>query len=93
MRKATWKAPPKSRVTAAAVVRTLALVASHMPRKPMEPEDTPPTRKARVRNSPDWTKLKRDSAPSGLSIAVEVRNTTTARGTTIIAMVRNWRVM
>ena len=79
-------------VSAAAVVRTLALVASHIPRKPTDAEAAAPMRKARVRNSPDSTKLSAVS-PSSLRISVEVRKTTTASGTTITAMVRNWRLM
>ena len=83
----------KSVRVAAAVVRTLARVASHMPRKPMEPDAAPPTRKASVRNRPDWKKPRATSFPPGFTISAEVRNTTTASGTTIMPMVRNWRVI
>ena len=47
---------------AAAVVRMLPRVASHMPRNPIEADAAPPTRKASVRNRPDWAKLERDAS-------------------------------
>ena len=61
---------------------------------PMAPEKMAPTMKARVRKVPDWAKVRetpRTSPSASLLIAVEVRNTTTATGTTMMAMVRNWR--
>jgi len=63
--------------------------------KPMAPENMQPTRKATVRAVPDWRKVMAASPTwpsSSLLMAVEVTNTTMARGTTIIPMVRNWRL-
>ena len=45
---------------------------------------------ASVRNVPDWAHVSA-TAPSGFRTSVEVRNTTTATGTMITAIVRNWR--
>ena len=53
VRMATVRAPPKSLRVAAAVVRMLPRVASHMPRKPMAPDARPPAMNARVRKRPD----------------------------------------
>ena len=97
VRKATCRAPLKSLRRAAAAVRTLPRTASHMPRKPIEAENTQPTMKASVRNAPDCTKVS-ISAPltpsmiDSLLMAVEVRNTTMASGITIMPIVRNWRL-
>ena len=57
----------------------------------MNPEKPAPSRNARVRHSPDSTRLR--PSPVGLSTSAEVTNTTTANGTTIIRIVRNWRLM
>ena len=43
-----------------------------------------------MRNNPDWAKLSA-SLPSLFSIAVDVRNTIAATGTTITPIVRNCR--
>ena len=91
-RNATWRASSIFPLLAAAAVRTFALVASHMPRNPMKPEQSAPKRNARVRKMPDWT-CSRPSPVDSFRISVEVRNTTTASGTTMIAIVRNWRLM
>ena len=91
VRNATWRAAGKSLRRAAAVVRTLPRTASHMPKKPMAPENRQPIRKATVRQKPDWAKVRAVS-PSGLSTAVDVANTMRASGITIIPMVRNWRL-
>ena len=63
-----------------------------MPKKPIAPEATPPMMNARVRNRPDW-KNERATESSSFKISAEVKNTTMASGTTIMAIVRNWRVM
>ncbi len=47
---------------------------------------------ARVRYRPDWPK-PRAIVSSGLTIFDDVRKTTTASGTTIMPIVRNWRLM
>ena len=91
-RNATCSAASMEPVLAAAAVRMLARVASHMPRKPMKPEKAAPARNASVRKMPDWTRSS-PSVPDTFSTSVEVANTTTARGTTISRMVRNWRLM
>ncbi len=75
---------------AAAAVRTLPRTARPMPMKPVRPDMKQPATKARVRNRPDSPK-ERAVEPSGLRISVEVRKTSTAKGTTMIPMVRNWR--
>ncbi len=90
-RNATCMAASIEPFWAAAAVRTFALVASHIPRYPMNPEKLAPKRKASVRQSPDWTRLR--PSPVEFSTSAEVTNTTTARGTTIIRIVRNWRLM
>ena len=92
-RKATCMAASIEPVWAAAAVRTLALVASHMPVNPMKPENRAPARKARVRNSPDCILSRPTAGSRGSSTSVEVRNTTIASGTTITRIVRNCRLM
>ena len=92
VRMATVRALAKSLFIAAAVVRTLPRVASHMPRKPIEADAVPPTRKASVRKKPEPAK-PRATSPVSFLIVDEVRNTMIASGITITAMVRNWRVM
>ena len=63
MRMATLRAPGKSLLVAAAVVRMLPRVASHMPRKPIEPEARPPARNARVRERPEAPKPRAMGSP------------------------------
>ena len=79
-------------VCAAAAVRRFARVDSHIPRNPMKPDRMAPTMNARVRNRPDWAKLKlpdiSDVAPV-FSIAFDVRKTMAASGTTQMPIVRN----
>ena len=91
VRNATCSAPPKSLRRAAAAVRTLPRTATHMPKNPMKPEATHPKMKVTVRMRPDDVKL-RTSLPVVSMTAAEVANTTTARITTITAMVRNCRL-
>ena len=92
-RKATCIASFIEPVWAAAAVRTLARVESHIPRKPMKPEATAPTRKATVRAVPDWANerspLMSRPGTTSASMAWEVTNTTIASGITIMPMVRN----
>ena len=59
-------------VLAAAAVRTLPRTARLMPMKPVRPDRRQPSRKARVRNMPDWTKLSASVCPSAFSTATEV---------------------
>ena len=58
---------------------------------PVSPDMTPPARKASVRQVPDSANDSA-SAPLGFSTATEVRKTTTASGTTMKPIVRNWRL-
>jgi hypothetical protein len=57
----------------------------------MKAENDAPTRKATVRHRPDSTLLR--PSPVGSRTSAEVTKTTTASGTTMITMVRNWRMM
>ena len=61
-----------------------------IPMMPVMPEKVAPTRKARARYRPDSPKLKA-TEPSGLTTLVAVRNTSTARGTTMMRITRNCR--
>jgi hypothetical protein len=91
-RNATCMAPFMSWALAAVAVRMLARVDSHMPRNPIEADASPPTRNARVRKPPDWAKFRPSPLPSSITL-LDVRNTITASGTTMMPIVRNWRVM
>ena len=91
VRKATWRAAGSEPERAAAAVRTLPRTASPMPMKPVRPDITQPTMKAKVRYRPDSTN-DRAWEPSGRSTSVEVTNTTMASGTRITAMVTNCRL-
>ena len=42
---------------------------------PVRPDSTHPSRKARVRNRPDWAKLNASVCPSAFLTATEVRKT------------------
>ena len=81
---------------AAAAVRTLPRTASHMPMKPIEPgEDAARRRRRGCGTRRTGRSVRADRRRPGrrvaLLISVDVTNTTTASGTTIMAMVRNWR--
>ena len=100
VRKATLRAPLKSLRRAAAAVRTLPRTASHIPQKPIVAEKSAPTRNAAVRKMPDCRNVMTCSPPILIAVPldsrigillmeVEVRNTTTARGMTIMPIVRN----
>ncbi|CAB5078924.1 unannotated protein [freshwater metagenome] len=99
VRKATLSAALKSLRLAAAAVRTLPRTASHMPKKPMAAEKRQPMMNAAVRKMPDCRNVITSAPPMMLFpsfsrmgillMAVEVRNTTTASGITIMPIVRN----
>ena len=94
VRNATWRAAGMEPVRAAAAVRTLPRTARLMPMKPVRPDRKQPARKASVRKSPDWTWVRPPMLPrasSGLITSVEVTNTMSASGITMIAIVLNWR--
>ncbi len=91
-RNATCMAPFMSWALAAVAVRMLARVDSHIPRNPIEADARPPTRNATVRNPPDWAKVSPSLLTSSITL-LEVKNTITARGMTMMPIVRNWRVM
>ena len=91
VRKATFRAAGSEPLLAAAAVLTLPRTARLMPMKPVRPDMKQPSRKAAVRKTPDCAKF-RASAPPGFTTRVEVMNTSTARGTTMIRMVLNWRL-
>jgi hypothetical protein len=57
----------------------------------MKPENRAPVRNATVRHVPDCSRSR--PSPEGSSTSAEVTNTTTARGTRMMRMVRNWRLM
>ena len=90
VRNATCRAGAILPVRAAAAVRTLPRTARLMPMKPVRPDMKQPARNASVRKLPDATN---DSAvsPLGFSTATEVTKTTSASGTRMKAIVRNWR--
>ena len=68
----------------------VARTASDIPMKPVSPDIKQPARNASVRNRPE-EKNESASVPSGLSTAVEVKNTTAISGIRMSAMVLNWR--
>ena len=61
-------------VRAAAAVRTLPRTASHMPMKPIEPENTQPTRKATVRKPPGLHEAQGDAADLAVELLVDRRS-------------------
>jgi hypothetical protein len=91
VRNATCRAGGIWPVRAAAAVRTLPRTARLMPMNPVRPDKRPPAMNASVRHVPDSAN---DSAstPLGFSTATDVRKTTTASGTTMKPIVRNWRL-
>ncbi len=90
VRNATFNAPAREPVRAAAAVRTLPRTARLIPMNPVRPDRNAPATNAVVRNAPD---APNDNAvaPPGLSTSVEERKTSPATGTRMNAMVRNWR--
>jgi hypothetical protein len=90
VRKATFRAAGRDPLLAAAAVRTLPRTARLIPRKPVRPDRKQPAKNASVRNRPDSTN-ESTSTPSSFSTLVDVTKTSTATGTTIIRIVRNWR--
>ena len=75
---------------AAAAVRTLPRTASPIPMNPVRPDIRQPPMNAIVRKSPDFQNSSA-TPPSGLTTFVDVMNTSTANGTRMMPMVRNWR--
>ena len=90
VRKATLSAGGSLPSRAAAAVRTLPRTDRLMPIKPVMPEKAAPHKKATARAKPDCTKLSA-TTPSGRTTFVAVKNTSTKSGTTMMAMVLNWR--
>ena len=90
VRNATRSAAGIEPVLAAAAVRTLPRTARLMPMKPVRPDRNAPRMKASVRKMPDWNWLSA-SVPSAYFTATDVANTMIATGTTMKAIVRNWR--
>ena len=76
---------------AAAAVRTLPRVARVIPMKPVSPERNAPAIKANVRQAPDSPYVSA-TAPLGLTVLVDVRNTITTSGTRMSRMVLNCRL-
>ena len=83
-------APGSLPPVAAAAVRTLPRTATLIPMNPVSPEKAAPKRKQTTRRRPASAKEKA-IVPFGLVTLVAVKKMSTARGTTMITITRNWR--